>query len=94
MQGIYKLLKVQKSLAISTYEKLKKLKGVDCIVKKPVEKGSIFGLEDIVNYDELVAEPMKLLCFGLFKEGEDGMEEYDTFHDCYALKKNYLNKLL
>ena len=86
MDAIYKLLQCNREAVISTYKKLRDIKGIDCIVRRPVTNGSIFGLEDLVSYDELVDCPDKLLIFGLMKEASVGMEGYDTFtDDCFVL---------
>lgn len=86
MDAIYKLLQCNREAVISTYNKLRDIKGLDCIVRRPVTNGSIFGLEDLVSYDDLVDCKEKLLIFGLMKETSVGMEGYDTFtDDCFVL---------
>lgn len=82
---IYNLLQKNRSLAIAYYKVLKKLKGFTCIIKEPITEGSIFGKEDIVEYDEMISKKSRLLLFGIFQEAEQGMEEFDTFIDAYAL---------
>ena len=83
---MYSLLKLSKKLATAYYKTLLRLKGMNCIIRKPVEKGSIFGLEDVVNYDEMVKDSRKLLLYGIFQEGMQGMQEFDTFIEgAYAL---------
>ena len=82
---IYNLLHKNRSLAIAYYKVLKKLKGFTCVIKRPITEGSIFGKEDIVEYDDTVREVKQLLLFGIFQEAEQGMEEFDTFIDAYAL---------
>jgi hypothetical protein len=82
---IYKLLEVNKRTAIKVFNLLKRLKGMNCVVKTPITKGSIFGLEDIVEYDDIDTYEVKLLIFNLFQEGSIGMDNFDTFLDCYAL---------
>ena len=82
---IYNVLHKSRTAALASYKKLKALKGLMCTVKRPVHTDSIFGLEDIVEYDEMVSSDEKLLLFGIFQEGEQGMEEYDTFIEAYAL---------
>lgn len=82
---IYSLLNKNKKSAHSVYRKLLKTKGLWCDIKKPIQKESIFGLEDIVEYDEMTMQRCKLLVFGLFTEGEKGMQEFDSFLDCFIL---------
>ena len=83
--SIYNLLHRSRNASLASFEKLKELKGLICVVKRPVSNGSIFGLEDLVDYDEMVSSTEKLLLFGIFQEGEQGMEEFDTFLEAYAL---------
>lgn len=78
---IYNFLSANKKAAIAAFKVLRKLKGLKCIVKTPISKGSIFGLEDVVEYDEFVTKEDQLLIFGIFTEGTAGMEGYDTFLD-------------
>lgn len=83
---IYNLLNANKKAAIASYNVLKKLKGLWCVIRTPVTEGSIFGKEDIVEYDEFVKDKKQLLLFGIFTEGMIGAEEYDTFIEgAYAL---------
>ena len=63
-QAVYKLLTLNKNAATSVYELLKKLKGLKCVVRKPsimtqpvsqYQPGtnrSIFGLEDLSDYED------------------------------------------
>ena len=83
--SLYKVLKLNKVAATSAYNRLKKLKGLWCDVKRPITSGTIFGLEDLVEYDPLVKTREQLLIFGIFQEGEQGMEGYDAFIDAYVL---------
>ena len=97
-QAIYRMLTYSKNAAISTFKRLRRVKGLSCIVTKPQDdvlpysqyqqdrRGSIFGMEDLVEYDEVEGYPEKLLIFNLFKEGYNGMNDYDTFDtDAFAL---------
>lgn len=103
--AIYKMLMYNKNAVTSTFEKLKNLKGLNCIVTKPVEnyqpygqyeegrKGSIFGLEDLVELDHEQSYPDKLLLFNLFQEGSIGYDDFDTFTDntyCLTLYQDRL----
>ena len=86
MDTIYRLLRASKKVAIATYNILLKFKGLNCVVSEPVSQESIFGLEDVTNYDELVKKNRKLLLYGIFQEGMQGMQEFDTFIEgAYAL---------
>lgn len=85
MDTIYKLLNANRNTSIALYNKLLDLKGIECTVQKPVKQDSIFGLEDVVQYDELVKEKKKLLVYGIFQESEIGDTEFDTFIDSYVL---------
>lgn len=83
--SVYKLLMINRKTALASYKRLKKLKGLWCEIQRPVTNGTIFGLEDLVEYDEEVKEKDKLLLVNIFQEGEQGMEGYDTFIDAYAI---------
>ena len=86
MDTIYHLLKANRKISLASYKKLRNLKGLWCYVKCPVTSGTIFGKEDLVEYDESLTKKVKLLIFGLFQEGSQGMYDYDTFIDgCFAL---------
>lgn len=82
---IYSVLNKNRKACLSTYNRLLKTKGLWCEVQIPVERESIFGLEDLVEYDELVTCRKKLLIFGMFTEGEMGMQSFDSFLDCFVL---------
>lgn len=97
-QAIYRMLTYSKNAAISTFNKLRRIKGLSCIITKPQDdvlpysqyqqdrRGSIFGMEDLVEYDEVEGYPEKLLIFNLFKEGYNGMNDYDSFDtEAFAL---------
>ena len=43
---IYNILKRNKSAAIALYKRSVEINGLYCIIKEPVDNGSIFGLED------------------------------------------------
>lgn len=82
MQGtIYNLFNANKKASLAVYKTLKKLKGFNCIVKTPINQGSIFGREDLVEYDEFVKSEKTLLLFGIFGEGTMGGQDFDTFID-------------
>ena len=88
--AVYKLLNLHKATSTTTFHKLRKLKGLDCFIHPPVTnggvtEGSIFGLEDLVEYEDEDIYPEKVLIFNLFQEGTLGMDQYDTFNECYAL---------
>ena len=52
MNAIYKLLTLNRNACISTFNKLRRLKGFDCKVILPQEENqTIFGLEDLVPLD-------------------------------------------
>lgn len=80
MQSIYKLLSVNKKAAHAIYRALLRVKGVECIVNEPITKGSIFGLEDLVSYDEQAMKVKQLLVFNIFQEGFTGSGEFDPFY--------------
>lgn len=92
LDSVYKLLTLNRNAAISTFKLLKKLKGLDCIVWIPARdaqpskqyeegrRGSIFGYEDLVAYEEYESYADTLLIFNLFQEGFAGMgDDFDTF---------------
>lgn len=85
MNTMYNLLRLNKNISLSVFNTLKTLKGLNCTIRKPVEKSSIFGLEDLVEYDEKIYTEEKLLLFGLFQEASQGMQDFDTFIEAYAL---------
>ena len=86
MDTIYKLIKVNKNTATKVFKRLRKLKGLRVKITPPVNhSGSIFGLEDIVEYEEKTSYKTKLLLFGIFQEASQGMQEFDTFIEAYAL---------
>lgn len=90
-QAVYKLLTLNKNAAMSAFKFLRRIKGLKCVVRKPAidyqpyrqheigRRGSIFGQEDLVEYEQWETYNDKLLIFNLFKEGYAGWEEYDTF---------------
>lgn len=93
MDTIYNLLKANKKISIASFDRLRKLKGLWCYVKSPVTSGTIFGKEDLVEYDDSLTKKVKLLIFGLFQESSQGMYDYDTFIEgCYILTK-YTDRL-
>lgn len=98
-QAIYRMLTLSKNATISTFRRLLRIKGLECLITKPQpdvmpytqyeegRRGSIFGMEDLVEYEELESYTDKLLIFNLFKEGINGMNDYDSFvsDDTFAL---------
>lgn len=97
-QSVYRLLTLNRNAVISTFNRLKRIKGLECIITKPCtdnmpykqheigQRGSIFGLEDLVEYEEVEGYPDRLLIFNLFKEGFSGFNDYDSFTtDTFAL---------
>jgi hypothetical protein len=90
-QAVYKLLTLNKNAATSVYNMLKKLKGLKCIIRKPAmhtqpvdqyQPGSnrtIFGLEDLTDYEEWESYEDTLLLFNIFQEGYVANDEFDTF---------------
>ena len=90
-QAVYKLLTLNKNAASSVYEMLKRLKGLKCIIRRPAistqpvnqyqpgQNKSIFGLDDITDYEEWESYEDTLLIFNIFQEGYVGMDEFDTF---------------
>ena len=104
MDAVYKLLTLNKNAADSVFERLKKIKGLRCIVREPAPEtqpfkqfepgqfGSIFGWEDKIEHDEK-GYKTTLLFFNIFKEGFVGSDEFDTFQtDTYCLTR-YKDKL-
>lgn len=100
MDAIYKLLTLNKNAADSIYERLKRIKGLKCIVREPLPSmqpfkqfesgqfGSIFGMEDKVEVREK-GRPETLLIFNIFKEGYGVGDEYDSFTtDSFCLTRN------
>jgi hypothetical protein len=97
-QAIYKLLTLNKNAANSVFNMLKKVKGLKCIIRKPAmyaqpvkqyDAGthhSIFGLEDLTDYEEFEKYEDVLLIFNVFQTGYAGNEEFDSFtSDTYCL---------
>lgn len=89
MNAIYKLLTLNRNACISTFNKLRRLKGFDCKVILPQEENqTIFGLEDLVPLDFDNAQDMQLLIFNVTQEDFIGMEGYDAFLDgCFVLTR-------
>ena len=104
MNGIYKLLTVNKNAANSVFERSKRIKGLKCIVREPLPDmqpfkqyesdhfGSIFGMEDKVEIDEK-GYPATLLMFNLFKEGYVGDTDFDSFNTEAFCLTRYQDKL-
>lgn len=90
-QAVYKLLTLNKNAATSAFNMLKKLKGLKCKIRRPAlytqptrqyeegENHTIFGLEDLTDYDEWETYEDTLLLFNLFQEGYPGTDEFDSF---------------
>ncbi len=105
-QAVYKLLTLNRNSMISAFQKLKKLKGLSCIIYPPdmdnqpynqqYEEGrrmSIFGLEDLADYEIKEQYSDKLLIFNLFQEGFAGQDEFDAFSStayCLSLAQDRL----
>ena len=81
MDTIYNLLKTNKRISLAAYNRLCKLKGLWCRIEEPIQDSnpSIFGLEDVAIYDKSTSYKKKLLIIGLFQEGSQGMQDFDTF---------------
>lgn len=101
MEAVYKLLTLNKNAADSVFERLKRIKGLKCTIHpprqgtqpfrnhEPGEFGSIFGLEDKVEHDNIDAYEDTLLIFNVFREGYAGENDFDTFNtEAYALTRN------
>ena len=92
INAVYKLLTLNRNAAISAFKILRKVKGLECVVRIPAldsqphkqyqagRNGSIFGYEDLVEYEEFEAYADTLLIFNITQEGYAGMmDEFDTF---------------
>ena len=71
--AIYRLLQLNKNTSVTTFKRLRKIKGLDCYIHPPVTnggvtEGSIFGLEDLVEYEDEDIYSDKVLIFNLFQE--------------------------
>ena len=83
---LYNFLNANAKVAKVAYNKLRKMKGLWCEIKTPMNTGSIFGKEDLVEYDDFIKSSRQLLLFGIFTEGTMGGYDFDTFIDgAYAL---------
>lgn len=90
-QAVYKLLTLNKNAANAAFEMLKKVKGLECVISVPAidtqpvqqyEPGrnmSIYGLEDLTDYEEFEKYPDRLLIFNIFQEGYAGGDDFDSF---------------
>ena len=90
-ESVYRLLTLNRNAALEVYDYLKTVKGFNCTVRIPhddslpfrqYEEGtnrSIFGLEDLTDYDEDKTYTATLLIFNMFEEGSAGYDEFDTF---------------
>lgn len=100
MDAIYKLLTLNKNAANSVFERLKKIKGLKCVIHpprrdvqpfnqyEPGEFGSIFGMEDKVEHDIDDSYEDTLLIFNVFREGYMGENDFDAFNaEAYVLTR-------
>jgi hypothetical protein len=79
MEPIYKILQKNRNASLSVFKRLVKIKGITCRIFIPTNGGSIFGLEDLVNYNAVPDEEKKLLFFNLFQESFIGDYNFDPF---------------
>ena len=95
MDTIYNLLKINKRISLAAYNRLCKLKGLWCRIEEPIQDSnpSIFGLEDVAIYDKSTSYKKKLLIIGLFQEGSQGMQDFDTFVEGVYILTPYKSKL-
>ena len=98
-QAIYRMLTLNRNATISTFNRLLRVKGLKCTIIRPQNdvmpyrqyeegrRGSIFGMEDLVEYEETEIDYDRLLIYNLFKEGYAGSNDYDSFvsNDTFAL---------
>ena len=100
MHSIYRLLTLNKNAADSVFERLKKIKGLKCIVRPPAREsqpfrqyepgklGSIFGWEDKIQHENDESYEDTLLIFNIFKEGYAGENDFDSFNtEAYCLTR-------
>ena len=83
MDGIYKLLYLNRKASLAVFDALLRVKGLNCEIYEPMkDSGSIFGKEDIIGYDELAVKNKRLLIFNLFKNerNKTGIGEFDPFY--------------
>ena len=107
MDSIYRLLTLNKNAANSAFERLKRIKGLKCVITLPIRSaqpykqyepgqfGSIFGEEDKLEHDNEESYVDTLLLFNLFKEGYSGTGEFDAFNSeayCLTREKDRLPK--
>lgn len=100
MQSIYRLLTLNKNAANSVFERLKRIKGLKCIVRPPMpdvqpfrqyetgKLGSIFGWEDKIEHETEESYEDTLLIFNAFREGYMGDNDFDSFNsDAFCLTR-------
>jgi len=100
MESVYRLLTLNKNAANSIFERLRRIKGIKCIVHppepdiqpfeqyEPDENGSIFGWEDKVRHADSDSYEDTLLLFNIFREGYMGGDDFDPFNtEAYCLTK-------
>lgn len=84
MGDIYKLLELNRKSSLAIFDSLLRVKGLNCEVYRPMrESQSIFGKEDLINYDEGAVERHRLLIFNLFGHQANqrvGIGEFDPFY--------------
>ena len=70
---IYKLLQLNKSVALSYFKRLRVIKGIRCDIYLPTQDDSIFGQEDaLISYSAIPNKTnVKILCFNLFQNQDD-----------------------
>ena len=105
IDAVYKLLNLNRNAAKSAYKMLKRIKGLECVVRIPAldsqpykqyeagKNGSIFGLEDLVEYEDFEEYMDTLLIFNITQEGYAGVDDFDTFESgtyCLTLAEEKL----
>ena len=91
---LYDFLNVNRKLAVAAYKIQRNIKGLNCIIEKPIQMNSVFGMEDsLITYDEENPITGKYLVFNLFQEGMLGFEDFDAFIQNPYLLTLYEEKL-
>ena len=91
---LYDFLNVNRKLAVAAYKIQRNIKGLNCIIEKPIQMNSVFGMEDsLITYDEENPVTGKYLVFNLFQEGMLGFEDFDAFIQNPYLLTLYEEKL-
>lgn len=78
---IYKLLQINRNIALAVFNRLVRLKGMKCLCRFPFkETQSIFGREDLVEYDDNWVDKT-LLIFNLLQVDQNigGDNEFDPW---------------